>query len=98
MSIFLTFLASLFAGLAEPADLSLTDVRFTLCVFEPPRAGTKVLPGDRLVVSFDIAGITADESGKVLDSLATELSDAKGKVLFRQVPRNQSGIVQLVSR
>ena len=95
MSIFLALLASLLAGHGEPGDLSLTDVRFTLGVFGPPRDGNKVLPGDRLVVSFDIAGITADESGKVLYSLATELSDAKGKVLFRQAPRNQETIAAL---
>src|SRR5262245_13792209 len=95
MSTFLAVLASLFTGLAEPEALSLTDVRFTLGVFGPPRASTKVLPGDRLVVSFDIAGITADETGKVRYSLATELSDANGKVLFRQTPRNQETIAAL---
>ncbi len=98
MSILLALIASLIAGLGEPEDLSLTDIRFTLGVFGPPRAGTKVLPGDRLVVSFDIAGISADENGKVLYSLATELSDAKGKVLFRQAPRNQETIAALGGR
>jgi len=95
MSTFLAFIASLFAGFGEPESLSMTDVRFTLGVFGPPRADTKVLPGDRLVVSFDIAGITADEDGKILYSIGTELSDSKGKLLFRQPQRNQETIAAL---
>src|SRR5258708_7751087 len=91
----LALLAGLLAGLAEPAALSLTDVRLTHGVSGPPRASAKVLPGDRLVVSFDIAGITADENGKVLYSIGTELSDSKGKMLFRQPHRDQETIIAL---
>jgi hypothetical protein len=39
-------------------------------------------------VTFDVEGITADENGKVLYSVATEVADAKGKVIFQQPPRN----------
>ena len=57
----LVLLTGLLSAPAEAEDLSLTDVRLTHGIFGPPRASAKVLPGDRLVVSFDIAGITADE-------------------------------------
>jgi hypothetical protein len=88
----------LLAGLMGPAQsdgLSLTDVRLTLGISGPPRASAKLLPGDNLIVSFDITGITADDEGKVRYSIATELTDATGKVLFRQLPREQSTTASL---
>jgi hypothetical protein len=88
----------LLAGLLPPSQadgLSLTDVRLTLGICGPTRPHARLLPGDNLIVSFDIVGITADESGKVRYSIGTELSDAKGKVLFRQVPREQDTIAAL---
>jgi hypothetical protein len=89
---------ALLAGLVAPAQaagLSLTDVRLTLGICGPPRASAKVLPGDNLIVSFDIAGISADDAGKVRYSIGTELTDSQGKVLFRQVPREQDTIAAL---
>ena len=89
---------ALMAGLVAPAQadgLSLTDVRLTLGICGPPRASAKLLPGDNLIISFDIAGISADDSGKVRYSIGTELSDANGKVLFRQVPREQDTVAAL---
>src|SRR4051794_15837787 len=91
----LVLLTGLLSAPAQAEDLSLTDVRLTHGIFGPPRASAKVLPGDRLVVSFDIAGITTDEGGKVRYRIGTELSDAKGKVLFRQPARDQETIAAL---
>ena len=89
---------ALLAGLVAPAQadgLSLKDVRLTLGIAGPPRASAKLLPGDNLIVSFDIAGITTDEAGKVRYSIGTELSDSEGKVLFRQIPRPQETVAAL---
>jgi hypothetical protein len=73
---------------AQAGTLSLTGARVTHGVSGPTRADTKVLPGDNVCVTFDIEGITADENGKVLYSVATEVADAKGKVIFRQPSRD----------
>jgi hypothetical protein len=88
-------LASLLAVPAQADDLSLTNVRLTHGMSGPKRPNAKVLPGDHLIVSFDITGITTDESGKARYSISTELSDADGKVQFRQPPRDQEIVVSL---
>ena len=41
-----------------------------------------------MFICFDINGVTIDDEGKVHYSIATEVADAKGKVLFKQEPRN----------
>src|SRR5260370_958350 len=72
----------LLAGLLPPSQaegLSLTDVRLTLGICGPPRPNARLLPGDNLIVSFDIAAITADEAGKLRFSTVTALSDDEGK-------------------
>ncbi len=91
----LTLLTTLLAGPAQADGLSLTGAHLTHGVFGPPRKEAKLLPGDSLVVSFDIAGITADDEGKVRYSIGTELSDSTGKVLFRQAPREQETTASL---
>ena len=50
------------------------------------------LPGDSFAFSFDIEGIKADDSGKVLYSIALEVTDSAGKVRFKQEPRDQEAI------
>lgn len=85
----LALLAILFAEARQAEDLSLGNARLTHGITGLKRAHAKVLPGDSLVVSFDILGITADEDGKVRYSIGTELSDARGKVLFRQPATDQ---------
>jgi hypothetical protein len=71
---------------AEPASLTVTNVRMTYGVLGPPRSDTKFLPGDDFVLSFDIDGAKVNAAGKVLYSVGMEVSDNKGKVRFRQLP------------
>jgi len=68
-------------------DLSLTNVRFTFGVLGPTRAEAKVRPGDNLFLSFDIQGISTDDSGKASYSTSVEVSDSTGKVAFSQPAR-----------
>lgn len=75
--------------------LALTGARLSHGVSGPTRADAKVLPGDRLCVTFDIEGITVDDNGKVLYSVATEVADAQGKIIFRQPPRDLETINSL---
>ncbi len=81
--------AALSLGPAQAGQLNLTNVRATHGVLGMPRADTKVLPGDRLVISFDIDGIQADADGKVLYSIGMEVADGTGKVQFKQDPQDR---------
>ena len=76
-------------------DLSLTHVRSTHGMFGPVRENDTLHPGDMLFVCFDIEGITTDEDGKVRYSTAIEISDAGGKVLFKQQPQDAETKVAL---
>jgi hypothetical protein len=90
-------LAAVLAALpAQPsAGLDIKNVRPTHGMLGPTRHHLKLLPGDNLYLSFDIEGLKADAEGKVRYSLATELTDASGKVLFRQPPQNLESINSL---
>jgi hypothetical protein len=82
------FVATLGLPPGASGAMTLTNVRLTHGILGVPREGTKFLPGDICVFAFDVQGITADESGKVLYSVAMEVTDANGKVTFRQAPQN----------
>jgi hypothetical protein len=77
-----TLLAALSAAPGQADELKLTNVRATYGVLGPKRTERKVLPGDNIVLTFDIEGITADANGKVTYSVATEVTDKNGKVVF----------------
>jgi hypothetical protein len=85
----LTLLAALSLPADEPGGLRLSNVRPTLCVQGPPRATDKVLPGDSYILSFDIEGITIDDTGKARYSVGVEVADTDGKPLFKQEAKEQ---------
>jgi hypothetical protein len=78
-------LAFLYSSQAD--HLTLTNIRTTHGPMGAVRADEKILPGDQVALSFDIAGAALDASGKVKYSIAMEVSNNQGKVLFRQAPR-----------
>jgi hypothetical protein len=90
---------ALVAALSLPAaatgDLRLSDVRPTHCVLGPVRAADKVLPGDSYVLSFDIEGIALDDAGKARYSVGVDVTDADGKPLFKQEPKEQEAQTSL---
>ena len=53
------------------------------------------MPGGELFLCFDVEGVTVDGDGKVHYSVAVEVADAKGKVLFKQDPRDLEAPVSL---
>ena len=67
--------------------LSLANPRFTHGVLGPVRADSKVRPGDSLVLSFDLQGISTDDAGKAAYTTAVEVTDAKGKAIYSQPAR-----------
>jgi hypothetical protein len=86
----LGLVTALTLALGQAGQLSLTDVRLTHGVLGPVRADAKVLPGDSLIVAFDLDGVATDSDGKVQYSTALEVTDARGKSVFKTPAREQS--------
>ncbi|HEY7325991.1 MAG TPA: hypothetical protein VH592_00015 [Gemmataceae bacterium] len=79
----------------DASGLSLSNVRSTHGLLGPQRSNESIAPGDNLFLSFDINGIRVDPEGKVRYSMAIELSDSAGKVVFRQLPKEQEARASL---
>ncbi len=78
-----------------PDALTLGNVRLTHGVLGPAREGARVLPGDSVYVCFDIQGIQVDDSGKVQYSTGIEVTDARGRSILKQDPRNLEATASL---
>jgi hypothetical protein len=81
----------------EPSSgqFNLANVRTTYDNLGAPRADTKFLPGDKIVIAFDIEGIQADAAGKALYTIAMDVTDGKGTVQFKQAPRDKEATLAL---
>jgi hypothetical protein len=79
----------------QAGELTLANARTTYGAPGLPRSGSKLLAGDQFVVVFDIEGVTVDPEGTVLYSTSVELADSKGKILFKQQPRDQKTVAAL---
>lgn len=79
----------------QSTELKLTNVRVTHGMLGPVRADSKILPGDALYVRFNIEGISIDEAGKSLYSMAVEVTNSSGRVIFKQDPRDLDAISAL---
>jgi hypothetical protein len=89
-------LASVLAWTPGQADkLALTHGRNTYGVLGATRPDNKLLPGDTLVFSYDIEGVKADATGKILYSVAMEVTDGAGKAIFTQTPKDLEAYVPL---
>jgi hypothetical protein len=67
--------------------VSFSNARFTYGILGGTRKDTnspKFLPGDLVVLSFDMEGLKMGEDGRVLYALGTEVRDKNDKLLFRQ--------------
>lgn len=90
--------ASLSLAPNQAGQLTLTNVRTTYGPNGITRPEGKLLPGDAVYITFDIEGVTVGPDGKVLYSMATEITDAKGKPLFKEEPRDLEVINALGGR
>jgi hypothetical protein len=86
MMIALALLATLPLAPGQSGDLTLSGARLTHGILGPQRADNKFLPGDWLVVAFNIEGVTSDSQGKVQYSISLEVSDSSGNTIFRKPP------------
>ena len=69
-----------------PAKLNLSGLRCTHGLIGPTRATTKFLPGDIVYLVFDIDGVTIGKDGKVVYSMALEVTDKSSKVKHKVDP------------
>jgi len=74
---------------AQNEQLTISNVRATYDLLGPNRPDDKILPGDKYLVAFDVAGMKAAPDGKVSFTMAMELKDANGNVLYNQPPADQ---------
>jgi hypothetical protein len=79
----------------QDAPLALKNVRVTQGILGPARADTKFLPGDSLIVTFDIEGVSPDAGGRVHYSTSTEVTDGRGQAVFRQPARDLESVAAL---
>jgi hypothetical protein len=75
--------------------LQLTNNRLTIGELGPTRTSNKLVPGDLLFIGFDIEGLTIDPEGTARYTMAMEVTDAGGKIIFKQDPRELIDFVPL---
>ncbi|MFO0928858.1 MAG: hypothetical protein U0736_17865 [Gemmataceae bacterium] len=79
-----------------PAQLELKNVRTTVGVLGQERKDDKLLPGDVLVVAFDIEGLKVKDDGRVLYAMGMELTKAgKDKPEFKRDPQDLEAVNSL---
>ena len=70
------------------AGLQITNTRLTIGELGSTRPDSRVLPGDILFIAYDIDGLTIDAVGTVRYMMALEVSNAAGKQVLKQDPRD----------
>src|SRR3954447_4849741 len=79
-----------------PAQIELKNVRSTYGVLGQERKDDKILPGDLLVVAFDIEGLKVKDDGRVLYAMGMELTKkGKEKPEFKRDPQDLEAINSL---
>jgi hypothetical protein len=88
----LALTAALNLAPAQPAALDFANVRTTYGILGQERKDAKepkILPGEMLVVSYDITGLTVNKDGRVAYSMGMELyRKGKEKPEFKREPTN----------
>ena len=82
----LTLAAALALTPAQATKLELTNVRSTHGLIGPTRTSAKFLPGDIVYLGFDIDGVSIGKDGKVVYTMALEVTDKDGKVKHKVEP------------
>ena len=73
---------------AGDEKLEIVNHRPTYGYLGAPRPKTGTLPGDTAHFTFEIKNLKQDENGKASYSIAIEVRDSDGKVLYEQKPYN----------
>src|SRR5947199_10060338 len=88
----LAMTAALAYAPGQGGELALTNPRPTHWLFGAVRKDAdspKVIAGDAFITSFDIENLKVGEDGQVQYSIAMELANKDGKVVYRQEPQKQ---------
>lgn len=80
----LALVAALQLTPSQGGKLDLTNIRPTYGVLGSTRPDTKFLPGDTFFLAFDIENIKVSDDGRVQYGMTMEVTDAKGKVWFKE--------------
>jgi hypothetical protein len=84
----LALLSALSLAPAQAGQLELKNPRFTFGILGQERKETDFLPGDMVVLAFDIEGLKIEDDGRVQYSTSLELFDHKKKqVVFKKDPQ-----------
>jgi hypothetical protein len=67
---------------AQEGTLAIRNVRITHGVLGPERKDNRLLPGDVLVVAFEIEGLQVKDDGRVQYGMGMEMTDSKGEAVF----------------
>jgi hypothetical protein len=84
--------AVLAAAPADASQLQIKNDRFTYGILGQDRPDSKVIPGDTLIVAFDIEGLQVKEDGLVKYSTSMELLDKAGQSKFKEKPIERESI------
>ena len=84
--------AVLAAAPADAAPLQIKNDRFTYGVFGPERKDAEVIPGDVLILAYDVEGLQVAPDGKVAYSTAMELLNKDGKSEFKENPTDREAV------
>ena len=76
----------LVAAPTDAGQLTIKNDRFTYGIYGQERKDSQVIPGDTLILAFDIEGVKAGDDGKVSYSTAMELLSKDGKSEFKENP------------
>jgi hypothetical protein len=76
-------------------SLRLFNARATHGLLGPDRSEDKVLPGDQYWVAFDIEGVHTDPGGQVSYTMAMDLTNKEGKVIYSQEPKDLNAVNSL---
>jgi hypothetical protein len=82
-------LTTVLSAPAQGNDLALKNVRSTHGILGPTRKTNKLLPGDLLVIAFDIENLTVKPDGQVQYAMGMELTKkGKAKPEFKRAPQD----------
>jgi hypothetical protein len=83
----MTVLAAAWLAIAQPG-LTVSNPRLTYGPLGPDRPSKTYLPGDVVVLVFEIQGLQHDAAGRGQYAMSLEVTDAKGAVIYKQQPKS----------
>ncbi len=77
---------------AQAGQLELKNARVTYGILGQERKDSTYLPGDMVVLAFDIEGLTVADNGQVQYSMSMKLTNAKGEEKYKTDPQTTMAV------